>query len=432
MAGIHFFTQRCSSNLRESEIMMGVLNNFGYEIINDEGNSSVNVVNICTVKGDTTAIREIRRIKKQNPGKKLIVSGCITESIAPKIKDIDENISLVNTHNLGRISTVVENSLNGTVLELLDKKYEQKVALPSVRKNKTIGIVPILNGCNYYCTFCSTKLVKGRLFSYPIGLIMQDVEEHLKSGCKEIWITSNDTGAYMVEQGGKQKLIELLEQILSIPIDFKLRLGMINPSNTISILNELIDAYKNQKMFKFLHIPLQSGSNEILKLMNRKYTAEDFIKVADAFRKEIPEIAISTDIIAGFPTETEQQFEDSLNLIKKIKPDVLNISRYATREGTAAAKMKQIPTNTLKNRSRIVSSLYRQIALENNKKWVGWKGKILIDEKGKNDSWIGRNYCYKPVVVKGDFNLGDEIEVKINDVTSFDLRGNGTKNGISF
>ena len=99
MAGIHFITQGCSSNLRESEIMMGILNNSGYEIINDEGNSSVNVVNICTVKGDTTAIREIRRIKKQNPGKKLIVSGCITESIAPKIKDIDENISLVNTHN---------------------------------------------------------------------------------------------------------------------------------------------------------------------------------------------------------------------------------------------------------------------------------------------------------------------------------------------
>ena len=423
MANVHIITQGCSSNLRETEIMAGLLDSSGHIIVDDQKKSDVNVVNICTVKGDATALREIRNTKKKFSSKKLVVAGCITKNIVPQIRKIDEKASFVNTHNLGRISTVVENSLNGTVLELLDKKYEQKVALPSVRKNKTIGIVPILNGCNYYCTFCSTKLVKGRLFSYPIGLIMQDVEEHLKSGCKEIWITSNDTGAYMVEQGGKQKLIELLEQILSIPIDFKLRLGMINPSNTISILNELIDAYKNQKMFKFLHIPLQSGSNEILKLMNRKYTAEDFIKVADAFRKEIPEIAISTDIIAGFPTETEQQFEDSLNLIKKIKPDVLNISRYATREGTAAAKMKQIPTNTLKHRSRIVSSLYRQIALENNKKWVGWKGKILIDEKGKNDSWIGRNYCYKPVVVNGNFKLGDEINVKIMDATSFDLRG---------
>ena len=423
MAGIHFITQGCSSNLRESEIVMGILNNSGYEIINDEGNSSVNVVNICTVKGDTTAIREIRRIKKQNPGKKLIVSGCITESIAPKIKDIDENISLVNTHNLGRISTVVENSLNGTVLELLDKKYEVKANLPSVRKNPVVGIAPILNGCNYFCTFCSTKLVKGKLFSYPMDAIRQDVKGHLKAGCKEIWITSNDTGAYMVEQGGEQRLVELLGQILSIPIDFKLRLGMMNPSNTITILDNLINIYKHPKMFKFLHIPAQSGNNEILRLMNRRYTAEDFIKIVEIFRKEIPEITISTDIIAGFPSETKEQFNDSMDLLNKIKPDVLNLSRYAAREGTIAAKMKQLQTNSLKQRSRLMTSLYRQIAFENNKKWLNWQGKILIDEKGKHDSWIGRNYCYKPVVVKGNFKLGDVADVKITDFTSFDLRG---------
>ena len=423
MPNIHFITQGCSSNLRESEIMMGLLENSGYNIINDENNSDVNVVNICTVKGDTTALREVRRLKKQFPEKKLIIAGCITESIVPKVKNIDESISFVNTHNFGRISTVVENSVNGTVLELLDKRYEQKVNLPSVRKNPIVGIVPILNGCNYFCTFCSTKLVKGRLFSYPMDAIRQDVKEHLKSGCKEIWITSNDTGAYMVEQGGKQKLVELLEQILSVPIDFKLRLGMMNPGNTIMILNDLIQIYKHPKMFKFLHIPLQSGNNEILKLMNRKYTVEDFVNVAEAFRREIPEITISTDIIAGFPFETEQQFEDSLNIIKEIKPDVLNLSRYAAREGTIAAKMKQLSTNTLKQRSRIMTNKFREIALENNKKWLNWRGKILIDEKGTNDSWIGRNYCYKPVVVKGDFRLGDEIEVKITDITSFDLRG---------
>jgi MiaB/RimO family radical SAM methylthiotransferase len=252
--------------------------------------------------------------------------------------------------------------------------------------------------------------------------IRQDVKEHLKDGCKEIWITSNDTGAYMVEQGGKQKLVELLDQILSIPLDFKVRVGMMNPGNTITMLDELIEIYKNPKIFKFLHIPLQSGNDNILKLMNRRYNVEEFIKVVEAFRKEIPEITISTDIIVGFPSETEEQFEDSLNIIKKIKPDALNLSRYAEREGTIAAKMKKLSTNTLKQRSRIMTNLYREIAFENNKRWLDWKGKILIDEQGKNDSWIGRNYCYKPVIVKGDFKLGDEIEVKIADVTSFDLR----------
>ena len=253
--------------------------------------------------------------------------------------------------------------------------------------------------------------------------IRQDVKEHLKAGCKEIWITSNDTGAYMVEQSGRQKITELLEQVLSIPIDFKLRLGMMNPSNSITILDELIEIYKHPKMFKFLHVPVQSGNNEILKLMNRKYTVENFINVVEAFRKEIPEITISTDVIVGFPSETEEQFNDSLNLIKKIKPDVLNLSRYAARDGTIAAKMKQLQTNKLKERSRKMTGIFRQVSYENNKKWLNWQGKILIDEKGKEDSWIGRNYCYKPVIVKGDFKLGDEINIKITETTTFDLRG---------
>lgn len=409
--------------MRESEIMMGLLNNSGFDVVQDRDNSDINVVNICTVKGDTTALREIRLLKKYYPEKKLIVAGCINESIVPKIKQIDEGISFVNTHNLGKISTVVENSMNGNVLELLDKKYDQKVNLPSIRKNQIIGIVPILNGCNYFCTFCSTKLVKGKLFSYPIDAIRQDVKEHLKSGCKEIWITSNDTGAYMVEQGGKQRIAELLDNILSIPLGFKLRLGMMNPGNALPILDDLVEIYKHPKMFKFLHIPLQSGNNEVLKLMNRRYTIEDFVKAVESFRKEIPEITISTDIIAGFPSETEEQFNDSLKIIKQINPDIVNLSRYAARDGTIAAKMKQHSTNTLKQRSRIMAALYREIALENNKKWIGWRGKVLIDEKGKNDTWIGRNNAYKPVVVRGNFKLGDEIEVEIHDATSFDLRG---------
>ncbi len=423
MPKINFITQGCSSNARESEIMMGLLENSGFDVSNEDAESDATVVNICTVKGDTTALREIRRLKKDHPEKKLIVAGCITESIIPKIKSIDENASFVNTHNLGRISTVVENSFNGTVLELMDKKYEEKVNLPSVRKNPIIGIVPILNGCNYFCTFCSTKLVKGRLFSYPMDAIRQDVKSHLKAGCKEIWITSNDTGAYMVEQDGKQKIVELLENILSIPLDFKIRVGMMNPGNTITILDDLIEIYKNPKMFKFLHIPLQSGNNEVLGMMNRRYKAEQFVKIVETFRKEIPEITISTDIIVGFPSETEKQFEDSINVLEKTKPDAINISRFAAREGTIAAKMNHLPTNILKQRSRIITSLYQRIALENNQKWIGWQGKILIDEKSKNNSWTGRNYCYKPVVVKGDFKLGDEIEVKIFDATSYDLRG---------
>ncbi|MEK6942581.1 MAG: tRNA (N(6)-L-threonylcarbamoyladenosine(37)-C(2))-methylthiotransferase [Nanoarchaeota archaeon] len=422
MVKVSFTTQGCSSNMRESELMAGLLDKSGYEVV--ETGSEVEVINICTVKGDNTALREIRKVQKIFPEKKIVVAGCISDSIIPKIRELNNKISLINTHNLGKISAVVENSMNGTVLEILDKKYESKVELPSIRKNPVIGIVPILNGCNYFCTFCSTKLIKGKLFSYPMDAIRNDVKEHLKSGCKEIWITSNDTGAYMVEQGGNQKIVELLDNVLSIPMDFMLRVGMMNPGNTITVLDELIEVYKNPKMFRFLHIPVQAGNNEVLKQMNRRYSVEDFIKIVEEFRKEIPDITISTDIIVGFPAETEEQFQDSLNLIKKIRFDTVNISRYAAREGTISAKMNQIPPEILKERSREMTKVFYGIMLENNMTWIGKKCKVIIDEIGTLEgSWIGRNECYRPVIVKGDYKLGDILDVEIFDATKFDLRG---------
>ena len=425
MATIQLTTQGCSANIRESELMAGLLQRSGHDVIHTNGHlsaSDVHIVNICTVKKDNTPLHEIKRIKKENPHAKIIAAGCITDSIVPKIRQLDPSISLVNTHNFGRISTVVEQSLLGNTVELLDRKYELKVDLPSIRKNPVIGIVPILNGCNYFCTFCSTKLVKGKLFSYPMDSIRNDVKAHLQAGCKEIWITSNDTGAYMMEQGGKQKIVELLKMVLSIPMDFKVRVGMMSPGNTLPILDKLIEAYKHPKMFKFLHIPLQAGNNETLKKMNRQYTVEQFLKIVSAFRKEIPDITLSTDIIVGFPGETEEQFQDTLDLIKAVKFDVMNISRYSPREGTKAAAMKPITERYVKERSRKLTAEFERIAEENNKKWLGWEGTILIDEKGKHDSWVGRNYVYRPVVVRGDYKVGDEVNVKIAETTAYDLR----------
>lgn len=427
MANIILTTQGCSANMRESELMAGLLERAGHEVRHRNGaqgqEPDVHIVNICTVKKDSTPLKEIREIRRNNPNAKVVVAGCITESIVPKIKAIDESISFVNTHNFGRINAVIDQSLGGGSPELLDKKYELKVDLPSVRKNPVIGIIPILNGCNYFCTFCSTKLVKGKLFSYPMDAIRNDVKRHVQAGCKEIWITSNDTGAYMVDQGGKQKIAELLEMVCSIPLEFKVRVGMMNPGNTLPILDDLIAAYKNQKMFKFLHIPLQAGSNGVLAQMNRRYTVEQFLGVVDAFRKGIPGITLSTDIIVGFPGETEEQFNDTLGIIRKVKFDIINISRYSPRDGTVAAKMRGIPPWKVKERSRALAALQEGISMENNRKWLGWQGTVLIDERGRGGTWIGRNECYKPVVVEGSYALGQNVEAKIKAATAYDLRG---------
>jgi MiaB/RimO family radical SAM methylthiotransferase len=198
---------------------------------------------------------------------------------------------------------------------------------------------------------------------------------------------------------------------------------MLNPNHVYKFLDKLIEIYKSDKIFKFLHIPVQSGNNEILKSMKRRYTAEQFKEIIEKFKKAIPEITIATDIICGFPGETEQQFYDSLELIKQIKPDVLNISRFWPRPKTQAALMdNQVHGNETKRRSTLMTDIFQNISRMQNEKWLNWQGEILIDEKGKDNTFIGRNFAYKPVIVQGNHKLGDRINVKIQKITSHDLR----------
>jgi tRNA A37 methylthiotransferase MiaB len=175
-------------------------------------------------------------------------------------------------------------------------------------------------------------------------------------------------------------------------------------------------------MFKFLHIPVQAGSDDVLKAMKREYSVESFENIITKFRQAIPEITISTDIICGYPGETDEDFKKTYELIERIKPDVLNISRFWPMPGTIAGKKKQLPSEVLKERSIMLKSLHDKIAFESNKKWIGWEGKIIIDELGKSDTFVGRNYTYRPVIVKGNFKLGDTIFVKIKNITRHDLR----------
>lgn len=424
MAKIFFQTHGCSVNFSESEVMAGLLAKAGFEIINNKDNSDIIVINICTVKGETTALREIRKTKEEFPDKKLIVAGCIPPETIPKIRELKEDAGLINTHNIKRISEVVEETLQGNVIEALAGEEQLKICLPKIRRNPVVGIIPILSGCNSHCSYCSVKPIKGSLFSYPIENIIEEAKNCLKDGCKEIWVTSQDNAAYMLEKDAVSKLPELLNGILKINGKFFVRIGMMNPVNILPIMGELIEIYKNEKIFGFLHVPVQSGNNEILKLMKRDYVVDDFKKIINKFKKEIPNITISTDIICGFPTETEQQFNDSLNLIKEIKPDVLNISKFIARPRTEAYNLEQLPGGEVKSRSRLLTGIFHNIARMQNEKWMGWEGDILIDEKGKDKSFIGRNFAYKPIIIKGNFKSGDVVNVRIRAITSFDLRGN--------
>ncbi|MEM5844137.1 MAG: radical SAM protein, partial [Candidatus Aenigmatarchaeota archaeon] len=222
-----------------------------------------------------------------------------------------------------------------------------------------------------------------------------------------------------------KNLANLLEKICEIEGKFFVRVGMVNPFYTRKILEELIQAYKNEKVFKFLHLPIQSFSESVLEKMRRGYKPKDALEIIEKFYEAFPHLTLSTDIIVGFPSETEQDFQETLKFIEKVKPDIVNISKFGPRPGTEAAKMKQLPQATIKKRSKEAFELVRRISFEKNQRWLNWEGLCLIDEKGaKSKTFIARNFAYKPIVVKSEKNLlGQFKNVRITEAKSNYLIG---------
>lgn len=423
MQKIYLQTHGCSTNFSESEVMAGLLEKAGFKIVKNSENANILIINICTVKGEINATKEIRNLKEANPEKKLIVGGCLTRELIKEIREISEDASLINTHNISKIVEVVEETINENIIEAVSIDKEKKINFPKIRKNPVVGIVPILSGCNNECSYCSVKLVKGKLESYAKKDILDEVNAALKDGCKEIWITSQDNAAYETEEIWRSSLPELLKEIIEIDKDFKVRVGMVNPNNLRPIIDDMIEVYKSPKIFKFIHVPLQSGNDEILAKMRRNYTVEDFKELINKFKIEIPNLTFATDIIVGFPGETVDQFNDSLDVIKELRPDALNISKFIARPRTESYYMKdKVEGGATKDRSRIMTDIFHNICRMNNEKWLNWEGNVLVDEKGKDDSWIARNFAYKQVILNGDFKLGQIVKVKITNTGIFDLK----------
>lgn len=417
-------TYGCALNQSDSEALAGVLKKARFELVEDEEDAELVIVNSCIVKGPTESkvLDYIRKLKGM--GKKMVVAGCMAQAMPKKAKDI----SLLGIDQLENIVEVVEETLNNNTVVLIAEDKEQKnrrLLLPRIRRNSIIEIIPICAGCLGNCAYCIVKKARGELFSYDKGAIIDSTLRAINQGAKELWLTAQDTGCYGKDIG--ESLPELLDAVLRIPGNFKVRLGMANPNHVKEQLDELIRILKHEKMFRFIHIPVQSGSDRMLEKMQRKYTRSEFLGIVKRLREEVEGITIATDMICGFPGETDEDFKESLDLIQQAKPDVLNISRFWKRKGTKAAGMKQLSDETIHSRSRRMASFFGWTAHENAKKWDNWQGKVLIDEKGNPDedgnmTSIGRNFAYKQVVVKGDLELGRVVDVKVLKSRGQDLR----------
>lgn len=418
MAKIWLEAYGCSASFADSEMIAGLLVNGGHTLANNSKESDLNLIVTCSVK-DATANKMIHRIKRLGT-KPLVVAGCLPKAEKETVERFSSKASLMGPNALGKTLEVISSTLNGHRKVELDDTDLSKVGLPKVRLNPAIGVVEIASGCMSECTFCQTKLSKGDLTSYRIGDIVRQVKNEIDEGCKEVWLTSTDNGCYGLDIG--TDLPALVDNVADIPEDFMIRIGMMNPMYMPRIRDGLLKSFENDRVFKFLHVPVQSGSNKVLNDMKRGHTAETFRYIVKRFRGKFPEFTVSTDIIVGFPTETKQDFEETVNLLKDTRPDIVNISRYSQRPGTSAAKLDQIDVAEVKRRSKIIFDLANKISLENNKRWLGWKGEVLFDEM--SDGHIkGRNFAYKSVFVERPLKIGQKEQIEITDVTTHSLIG---------
>lgn len=409
----------CSANVADGEIALGLLKSSGHIIVEDPGEADAILLVTCTVKKPTSD-RMLHRIRVLSRyGKRLIVAGCMASGEPEKVKQVAPEAILLHP----RAITYVTQALEGR--SIVSEEPVIKLGFPRVRRNPVVSIIPVSEGCRWRrCSFCIVARTRGSFTSYPFHLILEEAKQALRENVREIWLTSQDMGSYGIESG-RSLLPSLIKSVASLEGIFRIRIGMMNPIYLKPILRELAQAYLNPKVFKFLHLPVQSGSEKILKDMQRGHTVKLFKEIVNYMRSKIPSLTLSTDLIVGYPTEDEEDFEETLKLVEEIKPEAVNISKFYARPGTPAEKLKPLDTKLIKNRSRILTELARRVALEANERWIGWSGIALVDEIGSRGEAIARNMSYKPIILNedGEKLLGRFIEVEILDAHPYCLIG---------
>jgi MiaB-like tRNA modifying enzyme len=404
----------CTANKSDASLVKGILKENNFSVVNKIDRADVLILLTCTVIGSTEQ-RMLSRLKKfKETGKKIIVGGCMASIQSDLVKSIVPDAILLPPQFSYHIIDAINNE---------KPIYKEKNKTNFSKSYEDIfAPISISEGCNFYCSYCITSKARGNLKSYPIEEIINDINKAIKMGCKEIQITSQDTSSYGLDRG--KNLGNLLIDIGKINELFRIRVGMMNPYTCLRNIDSIINGYKSSKIYKFLHIPVQSGDNIILEKMKRKYNVDDFLVILDKFRSSFPDITVSTDVIVGFPTESDSQFQATVDLLKKTKTDIINITRFSARPNTEAKSMKgRIDTNIVKKRSKYLTDLCSKISKQKNIEHIGKEYNVLITEIGKDNTFVGRSENYKPVVLSGELKIGEFKTVRITKAANTFLVG---------
>ena len=418
---VYIQTYGCTFNKADAQIIAGVLNENDIDIVDSIEEADIVIVNTCYVKLPTEnkVTYQIQQLQEKYPDKKVIVSGCMVEIDPEKLDKIGPNISWIGPHQLNKSADVVNATYCGEVMRECGFSKESKVGVPKLTDDSLIHIIQICEGCLGACTFCCTRFARGPLNSYPIVDIVAEARQAIENGACEIQLTAQDTAAFGRDSG--EKLSDLIKEVANIEGDFRIRVGMMHPKNILNDVDEIIDAMKHPKVYNFIHLPVQSGSDKVLSEMRRGHTIEQYMDIVSKFKKEIPGLALAVDVIVGYPTETDDDFDLTVELLENIKPSLIHLSKYQHRKGAISSSLPEVPHEVMKKRSKFLSKIKSEITEDENKLLVGTTQNVLVVEKGSKGGFIAKTDSYIPVIV-GGARLGSFVEVKITEATATYLK----------
>lgn len=430
----NILTMGCQLNENDSEKMAGMLEEMGYSEIEDYRLADLVIFNTCCVRENAEErlfgkIGEIKKIK-ENRNVILAIAGCMMQEkeMVAKIKRSYPFVDIVfGTHTMQNLpeniyKAIIENEKVKDVIDIDGEIYEN---LPIKRNDKFKASVTIMYGCNNFCTYCIVPFVRGRERSREPEKILEEIRNLAKEGYKEVTLLGQNVNSYK----GNEKIknfADLLNEVCKIDGIERVRFISPHPKDFTDDVIEAIS--KNEKICKIIHLPLQSGSTKVLKEMNRKYSKEQYLNLVEKMKANIPNLVLSTDIIVGFPGETEEEFEDTLDVVRKVNFEQIFMFIYSKREGTVAAKREdQIPEEVKHERFERLKELYESRVDENNEKYINTIQKTMIEGTSKNDdsTLTGRTDTNKVIIFEGNdkCKTGDIVNIKIKEAHKWYLKG---------
>ncbi|MCC0660167.1 tRNA (N(6)-L-threonylcarbamoyladenosine(37)-C(2))-methylthiotransferase MtaB [Clostridioides sp. ZZV14-6154] len=429
MKKVAFYTLGCKVNQYETEAMLELFEKDGYEQVNSEEYADVYVINTCTVThmSDRKSRQYIRRVKKKNPDAIIAVVGCYSQVSPEEILDIEEVNLVMGTNDRRKIVEEIRkidaSKKVSTVDDIMKVKAFEEIEI-SQTNGKTRAFMKIQDGCDRFCTYCIIPYARGRVRSRDIDSIVDEVKKLAKNGYKEIVLTGIHVASYGKDLKDKNiKLLDVIKQINEIDAIERIRLSSVEPILfTDEFVNEVL---KMEKVCPHYHLSLQSGCDETLKRMNRRYTTLEYKTIVDRLRDKMPNVAITTDVIVGFPGETNEEFKQTYEFLKDIELSQMHIFKYSPRKGTPAATMEnQIDPQIKHFRSEQLLNLSKENFNKFATKFIGSELDVLFEQNIEGNKFEGLTSNYIRVVVESDKNIqGQILKVKINDVKNEYVEG---------